>query len=49
MVNKQSGTTKMNDPFSEEGFQELRNPVDVDQCKAFSYMSSVEFDMKAIE
>ena len=46
---KQSGTTKMNDPFSEEGFQDLRNPVDVDQCKAFSYMSSVEFDMKAID
>ena len=39
----------MPDPYAAEGFREMRNPIDVDQCKAFSYMSSVEFDLKAIE
>ena len=41
--------TRMADPFLEEGFREMRNPIDVDQCKSFSYMSTMEFDCKCID
>ena len=44
----ESNKTRMADPFLEEGFREMRNPIDVDQCKSFSYQSTMEFDCKQL-